>query len=132
MEGLGLLIGHLLGDYILQNDWMAKNKSNHFEPQRFDALSHWHRGLRACTVHCLLYTAVVWLCACWWLPWWGVVVCFAAHWPLDHWRLAYHWMTKVSGQSRFASGPLSPWSIVVVDNTFHLLTLWVIGMVALH
>jgi hypothetical protein len=28
MEGFGLLIGHLLGDFIFQNDWLATNKSN--------------------------------------------------------------------------------------------------------
>jgi hypothetical protein len=28
VNGFGLLIGHLVGDYIFQNDWMAANKVN--------------------------------------------------------------------------------------------------------
>src|SRR4051812_18766989 len=28
MDGFAMLVGHLLGDYILQNDWMASNKAN--------------------------------------------------------------------------------------------------------
>ena len=40
-----MLIGHLVGDYLLQNDWMAENKAK-------------HKGLGwlTCAVHCLLYT----------------------------------------------------------------------------
>lgn len=114
MDGIGLLIGHLAGDYLLQNDWQAQNKT---------------RCSVACTVHCLLYTLAVWACSFWWMPAWGLLVCFAAHWPLDRWRLAGRWMRSVSGQSQFASGPLSPWSVIIVDNTFHLLTLFAIGVV---
>lgn len=28
MTGLGLLVGHMIGDYIIQNNRMAANKSN--------------------------------------------------------------------------------------------------------
>jgi hypothetical protein len=35
------LISHLLGDYFLQNNWMAMNK---------------HKNPLACIVHCFLYT----------------------------------------------------------------------------
>ena len=136
MESLGLVIGHLLGDYVLQNDWMATNKTN---PMRLGVLgelptpkemSAGNRGDLACTVHCVLYTLAVWACNFWWMPWWGLAACFACHWPLDRFRLAGRWMRNVSGQAAFASGILSPWSVVVVDNTAHLLTLFVIGLLA--
>jgi len=106
MEGYGLLIGHLLGDFIFQNDWMAGNKTNPrpgpFPDLRFaenetaeqsyrrydEAVLVWYKakkafavGHLACTVHCLLYTLTVWLFSCWWMSWWGLLVCFAAHWP---------------------------------------------------
>jgi hypothetical protein len=64
------------------------------------------------------------------MPWWGLAVCFACHFPVDRWKLAGWWMRNVSGQAVFASGALSPWSIVAVDNTFHLLTLFVIAMLS--
>jgi Protein of unknown function (DUF3307) len=114
-ESLGLVVGHLLGDYIFQNDWQATNKTSRSFP---------------CTVHCFLYTLAVWSCSFWWMPWWGLLACFAVHWPVDRWRLAGRWMRNVSGQKAFATGPLSPWSVIVVDNTFHLWTLLVIALAA--
>lgn len=158
LEGFGLLCGHLLGDYLLQNDWMAANKTNPlagFAPKGFwvykgslnyrvteewlhekvdsfkdyDAKVHKESiGHVACTIHCLIYTLSVYLCSYHWMPWWGLLVCFLAHWPIDRFRLAKIWMNYV-GQKAFASGPLSPWSIIVVDNTFHLLTLYVIAFI---
>ena len=117
MQGFGLLIGHLLGDYIAQNDWQAANKG-----------APGAQGHLACTVHCLLYTLAVWACSFRWMPWWGLAVCFMAHWPIDRYRLARLWMVHLSGQKAFATGTLSPWSIIIVDNTFHLLTLYMIAL----
>lgn len=39
-------------------------------------------------------------------------------------------MRNVAGQSAFASGPLSPWSVIIVDNIFHLIVLAGIAAVA--
>jgi hypothetical protein len=143
MEGFGLLLGHLAGDYVVQNDWMARWKTGipgsldpvKDGPKTFAVCHRWYREWRpvmACTVHCLLYTLAVFLMSFTWMPWWGLAACFLAHWPVDRWRLAAWWMRNVSGQSYFASDkhPLYPWPVVVVDNTFHLLTLFVIGVLA--
>ena len=155
MESFGLLCGHLLGDYILQNDWQAANKTNPHPGKSPDwirlpngeidistmkstmeqahvwaeARAAWGKGHFACTIHCLLYTVAVWACSFWWMPWWGLLACFLAHWPIDRFRLAAWWMKHVSGQSAFAD-KMGPWSIIVVDNTFHLLTLFTIGCIA--
>ncbi len=149
MNGFGLLVGHLLGDYILQNDWMARNKGNTYGQKPVgefvaNARSHgrylveeWEAekakypmGHLACTVHCSLYTLAVWACSFWWMPWWGLMACFLIHWSIDRFRLARTWMVNVSGQRDFATGPMAPWSIIIVDNTFHLLTLFAIGLLA--
>lgn len=154
MESFGLLLGHMLGDYVLQNDWQAKNKVNPYpgkqpaeswgkdscEQRRllnpaelalyWSNVSAWRRGHFACTVHCLLYTLAVWACSFWWMPYWGLAVCFVAHWPVDRFRLARWWMVNVSGQKDFATGPLAPWSVIVVDNSIHLAVLFVIGLAA--
>lgn len=152
MDGLALLVGHLVGDYIVQNDWMASNKVNplaeslpgkweadegggHFvltySKEEHDAWKerNWQAGVGhlSCTVHCLLYTISVWALSFWWMPWWGLVACFFIHWPIDRFRLARWWMMHVSGQKAFATGALAPWSVIVVDNTFHLLTLLAIA-----
>lgn len=158
MTGFWLLLGHLIGDYIVQNDWMAANKANAYPGPRpgsyhphcfsdgavgcefvpcpdrtagwLSASRSWRIGHAACTVHCLMYTLAVWSCSFWWMPWWGLVVCFAAHWPVDRLRLAGRWMRNVSGQAGFAAGPLAPWSVVVVDNVFHLIVLGLIAAAA--
>ena len=136
MLGFGLLCGHMLGDYILQNDWMARNKTLWGNHEKDGPDWTWrvsNLGHLACTVHCLFYTFAVWACSFWWMPLWGLVVCFVVHWPIDRFRLAYVWMTHVAGQSYFASKehPMWPNGIILVDNTFHLLTLFGIALVAL-
>lgn len=112
MEGFSLLLGHLLGDYIFQNDWQAANKTSRTWP---------------CLVHCLFYTMAVFMTCFWFLPWWAYPVIFATHFPIDRWRLARKFMT-INHQEAFATGMLAPWSIIVVDNIIHLVVLWVIGM----
>jgi len=39
-----LLFGHLFGDYLFQNDWMALNKKDRWD---------------ACIIHCMLYTSII-------------------------------------------------------------------------
>ncbi len=129
--GFGLILGHLLGDYVVQNDWMAKNKTNPCSFHPIYAMPGEGIGHLACFVHCLCYTLAAWACSFWWMPWWGLVACAVVHFPVDRFRLASWWMKNISGQTAFATGPLSPWSIIIVDNTFHLLTLFVIAAVAL-
>jgi hypothetical protein len=109
-----LILAHLLGDYILQNDWMAQNKTSSTLP---------------CLAHCALYTAAVWGVtliegAAW--PAWALVVCFALHFVIDRWRLAAKAM-KYTGQRGFREN-LAPWSVIIVDNTWHLLTLYLLNL----
>jgi len=144
MEGFALLLGHLVGDFILQNDFLAYWKTNpppeldHGDvPEKQDFLEYLFMLLVdispvlvaaiACTLHCLLYTLAIWVFSYKWISIWGLLACFLAHWPIDRFRLAKWWMGKM-GQTKFATGPLSPWSVIVVDNTFHLLTLYVIWL----
>jgi hypothetical protein len=155
MESLGLIVGHLVGDYWLQNGWISKNKANPLAGpfpggvygnegggstlvvNSQEEFEEWEKrrvrrnlGHIACTIHCLLYTLGVWACSWWWMPWWGLLACFVAHWPVDRFAMARRWMNATSWHRDFANGPLSPWSIVVVDNTVHLLVLFVIGKCA--
>jgi hypothetical protein len=118
MDGFALLLGHLVGDYIVQTDWMANNKT-----------TNGVIGYYSCFVHCICYTLSIAAFSWFWMPWWGYIVCFGFHYPIDKWRLAKWWMMNVSGQKGFATGLLSPWSIIIVDNVFHLLTLYGIWVV---
>ena len=149
MTGFYLLCAHLVGDYLFQNDWQAKWKAadgTTTEDEERALLSlhgdlRLHESLRlnawaayrpwvACGLHCLLYTLAIALFTFWWMPLWGYVACYAIHFVIDRFKLARLWMIHVSGQEYFATGPLAPWSIIVVDNTFHLLTLAAIAALA--
>lgn len=131
MEGFYLLCGHLFGDYIFQNDAQARWKSGVPVDARRDIRPEFHRwldlfSLFVCTAHCALYTLAIWVFTVSWITWPGLLVCFLAHWFIDRFRLARRWMMAI-GQKEFATGMYAPWSIVVVDNIMHLLTLAVIA-----
>lgn len=130
METLTLaIIGHLVGDYLLQNDWMALNKKKHWLP---------------CLLHCSLWTLAVGL-----FSGWGsigglkgfliVLVLMGTHFIQDHTNIIAWWMRlKWKDQSRFMQCDdfdltdmrvvpgLGPWSIIVVDNVWHIVTLWAV------
>lgn len=105
------IIGHLVGDYLLQNDWMALNKKKHWFP---------------CIVHCVMWTICVCLFAGWPLQGCVPAILFAAHFIQDHTNIIMFWMTKVNSQEKFAGPPCAPWSIIVVDNVWHIVTIWAV------
>lgn len=109
MESFGLLLGHLVGDYVVQDDYMANNK---------------RRSTAVCLLHCLAYTMAVWLFAWWWLPLWALPLCLLAHYPVDRYPLVAQWMYAL-GQSTFFE-KLGPWSGIVVDNIYHLVCLFLL------
>lgn len=104
------IVGHLVGDYLLQNDWMALNKK---------------RDIGPCLVHCILWTLSVCLFAGW--PVQGTIpaILIATHIVQDHTDVITRWM-KLIGQTKFATGPCAPWSVIVVDNVWHILTIWIV------
>lgn len=99
------LIGHLIGDYLLQNDWMAQGKKK----------AHW-----PCFVHVALYTASVMLLSQW--PLWAAAIVFIPHYAIDRWQFVPWWMDSI-GQKTFRLA-LGPWSMIVVDNVMHLVCLY--------
>ena len=110
------LLGHLVGDFLLQNDGMAEGKK---------------RWTLVCLLHCVLYALSIFAFTGW--PLWSLCFVVATHFVLDRWNFV-PWFMRMNGQKAFSSPPMAPWSVIVVDNTFHLLTLyWInmaVGMVA--
>lgn len=81
-----MLLGHLLGDYLLQNEWMAMNKSK----------NTWV-GWTAAILHCMLYTWAV--CLFMWnfqLIWFVAVFC--SHFFIDKFSLAEKYMHYLKGK----------------------------------
>lgn len=109
METLTLaFLGHLVGDYVLQTDWMAENKKHKTLP---------------CVIHCVVWAGCVIFFAGWGLI--PFLLLFVAHYIQDRTYLVRQWMHLI-GQDHFATGPYSPWGMVIIDNTFHLLQIWLI------
>lgn len=103
------IVGHLVGDYLLQNDWMATNKKLHSWP---------------CIVHCLLWSLSVCLFAGWKVI--PFIVLFILHFVQDRTNIIKFWMLKINRQPLFAAVPMAPWSIIVVDNVWHIVTIWLV------
>lgn len=90
------LIGHLIGDYLLQNDWQALNKK-----------ANTTKGWLACLVHCILYTVVVCACTGWWKPH-LIFLVFLSHFPIDKTYIVAWFMIK-SGSFRRIIGDMRLW-----------------------
>ena len=104
------IVGHLVGDYLLQNDWMALNKKK----------STFH-----CVVHCLIWTACVCLFSWGTIGVIGGVVLFVTHFVQDRTNVIGVYMDAI-GQEQFRTGICSPWSIIVVDNVWHVVTIFAV------
>ena len=107
----GAIIGHLVGDYLLQNDFLAQEKK---------------RDSFVCALHCFTYTVSVLAFSGWWqakIGWELVAMAiFIPHFLIDRWGFVPWYMRKI-GQEKFMGPPLGPWSIIVVDNVLHLVCL---------
>ena len=120
-----VLLGHLVGDYLLQSKSMALGKSE----------KGW-KGIGWCGIHCLIYTASVCLFL-WTADPLIFILVFLSHWPIDRWSLASWWLKLIRGRSivaayyskdEFRDVDLSFSVLVytVADNTMHLILLWLI------
>lgn len=108
---LGALVGHLVGDYLIQNDWMALHKK---------------QSSVRCAIHCALWTAAVCVFAGWWLSPLVWLILFVAHFAQDRTNVIAWWMDAI-GQHKFRTGPCAPWSTIVVDNVWHIVTLYLVA-----
>src|SRR5271167_1883923 len=90
------MLGHFVGDYLLQNQWMATRKSLKGMP-----------GHIACTIHVLLYTFAVALFVGW-HPLFLLIVAIP-HWIIDRWSLANYILRAKNGywpKNTWSTSPL--------------------------
>ena len=138
-----LLLGHLVGDYLLQNEWMALNKS-----RKDTELPGF--------VHALVYTLAVAVLTYQSTDTWRYrevwcYVIFFSHWPVDRYSLAEKWLKAIRGRTlegflhrghrdipydyyphltegpqnyRILRGGFHALVYAVTDNTMHLLLLY--------
>lgn len=121
-----LLLAHLVGDYVLQTNHVARVKT---------------KSSFVCLFHALLYTLPFLVLS--WTVYRSVVlaalvVIGVTHFVIDRWRLArmflwvrnqcspvlfrYSWREAgVYGEAPGEPSYIAFWTLVIVDNTFHLL-----------
>ncbi|USG63289.1 DUF3307 domain-containing protein [Brevibacillus ruminantium] len=109
-----LLIAHLIGDYLLQTEWMAKYKAERWWPL---------------LAHCFVYTLVVGLISFLWLPtalsWWAILLIFVSHVLMDRRGFVFFWYRRVMR----VTDDRNKWLMIMVDQTFHLIILAIaVGM----
>lgn len=121
MIGLYIILAHLAGDYLLQNDWMANEKVKRWSP----ALVH-------ATLYTLPYALIT-------QSWTALFIIWGTHAVIDRYRLAkrfiwavnqlspkayrYTWVEAKDNAGYSASKPvwMSTWLMFIIDNTIHLL-----------
>lgn len=102
------LLAHLWGDYVIQNDWMANNKT---------------KSTVVCLIHVLTYTVPFLFLT---LDWRKLAAIALTHFLIDRFRLAL-WIVKVKNWTWTNTGfptstpdYISFWVTILVDNTIHL------------
>ena len=111
------LLAHAVGDYIVQSDWMAAEKTRRHGP----ALAH-----AASYAACFLPLTRSWR---------ALAVISGTHFVIDRWRLAKHmcWAKNQVAPAAYRPGHtatgygadkpdwMAVWLLIICDNTMHLL-----------
>ena len=103
------IIGHLVADYLLQFDFIAENKK---------------KNSSISAVHCIIWATCVCLMGQIW-NFTAFMILFATHYIQDRWNII-PWYMRTVGQKNFTKPPFAPWSLIVVDNVWHIFTIWII------
>lgn len=101
-----LLIGHLIGDFLLQTSWMAKYKATKWLP----LLSH-------VSVYTLVVASFGWFFGG--LSFAGIAVIFIGHVLLDRKTFVAFWVRHI----QTAKGPEQAWLSIMADQIFHVILL---------
>ena len=118
------VVSHLVGDYLVQTDWQARNKR--------EGLAGNPLRRRALVTHVITYTltfvpALVWLAdslgaGVVWVA--GLI--FVPHLVQDDGRLITAWLLRIKGCSEATAAEI----FTPVDQSFHVLTLFGIALAA--
>lgn len=104
------ILCHLVGDYLLQNDWMATNKTKKHLPAIIHSIVY--------SLPFLFITSPL-----------QVLFIALAHFPIDRYRVPVLWIKFVNnnwkstnfGYEEDKPAWMSVWLMIIIDNTFHLL-----------
>ena len=102
-----LIAGHMIGDYLLQNKWMAENKA---------------KKLSALLVHTAVYTVAVWVASqgAGGLRWLGILLIFVSHSLLDNRKFVTWWCKYIT-----RSDP-AIYLAMMTDQAWHIVVLMLV------
>lgn len=112
-----IILAHLVGDYLIQSNWMATRKTSAWWPAVLHGLTY--------TIPFLLITQSPW----------ALLSIGGTHVVIDRYRLARHlvWLKNLVGPRDSRAGHtatgypdgtpvwLATWLMIIADNTIHLL-----------
>lgn len=103
-----LLVGHVIGDFLFQTNWMAREKANNFI---------------ALFVHSAVYTLFVGLAAvlAGQFSWLALLIVLFSHMFLDNRKFVYLWVKNINQSHDTA------WLKIAVDQCWHLIILGVVA-----
>lgn len=109
------LLAHLVGDFVLQNQWMANRKT-----------ASWAIAF----LHAAFYTSL--FVVFFWGQWAALAIIFVTHAIIDHYRLSKYWMRFwgvgepgiLWPNAGKAPDFIAVWLLFITDNTMHLLINW--------
>ena len=108
---IDLFAGHLLGDILLQNRWLARVKQ---------------RGIQGILLHCLIVT----LSVCAFMGWWdyrGLLI-FFSHFGIDYFGLGKSIWPKLLNQGNPNDNEPAPmWLGLLDDQSLHIISLALIN-----
>jgi Protein of unknown function (DUF3307) len=119
---VGFLVAHMVGDYLFQTDWQARNKRGGLTGDRV--------ALRALTTHVATYTLAFLPVLIWigdeldagWAVLAAALIAFP-HLVVDDGRLVRLYLARVKRVERFDLGLAAS-----VDQTFHVLSLFLVAL----
>jgi hypothetical protein len=105
MINLPWILAHFIGDYIVQNDWMAKGKK----------VNSW-----ICIIHVIMYMLPFLFTQ---LTFIQFILIGLQHYAQDRSNFI-KWFCKITGNFQ-NEGPYLPWGHFIVDNIFHITFIWI-------
>jgi len=116
------LIGHLIGDYLLQSDWQANNKT--YENRKWV-------GLLIALYHAALWTFAIWISSIIAKENWTIlslIIMWLFHAFQDWTRFPKKFIEKRNQFAHFRDNAKDAyiWACILVDNIFHLLMLFLL------
>lgn len=117
-----LMMGHVVFDWLLQNDWMAMGKSKRLAPLVVHSLMY-AIGVTVTAIMAVSTMKVVTHASLWFI----FHVLFFTHVFLDNYKFHSWWKRSIKGMSEEAD-KATLWLTISIDQCWHILVLFYIAL----